>query len=88
MNYILLTVISLFSFSVFSANCNQAPDNDSLWVKEFHCDDNTTISVGHELFNESLIVKDENNKTKQIYLYQDKDEVNKEFLKIKSKINN
>lgn len=84
MNYFICLLILTFSFSSF-ANCTQQNEADSLWVKEYECD-NKTISIGHELFNESLVVK-EGTSTKQMYLYEDKDEVNKEFLKIQQEIN-
>jgi hypothetical protein len=84
MNYFICLSIITFSFSSF-ANCTQQNESNSLWVKEYQCD-NKTVSIGYELFNESLVVK-EGTSTKQMYLYEEKDEVNKEFLKIQHEIN-
>lgn len=74
-------ILFLLSFSCFAddelTNCIKH-ESDSLWVEHHSCDQGQ-VQIGHELFNESVVLVDNSKTTQQ---YQEKNnKVNIKYLK-------
>ena len=80
-----IVLISNISIASEVVNCFK-DDNNSLWTESYSCDDGKERQIGHELINNYLVVKN-NNDIKQHY--QEKDnQLNMEYLKEMRKIKN